>query len=628
MGGMVTMFAPDGTQGQIPQANVKAAIAAGAQPAAAVYAPDGTPGFVPANKLGDALHAGASTSKPAPLTDNPNGEGTYAMAGQNGTIQVPYSKVPGAMASGLQLSGDDNARYGKDAGWANNGVHKFVSALGNSLGLTGTPNTDIQDAKEHPILTALDLNGAYHAGQAAVQGVKRSAGEIGQAYQSAKAGNLGDAAMHTVAAVPVVGSAMADVATRPDVGNTGSYAGDVKSVVTNPAAMGTLVGASAQAAPIVAGAVDAAAAPDTAADVARSNPSPTPTPTPASPIEAAVNKNVAKIGIDAGTPATSPEEIAQAQENARNGLHQTLQDSATQAVKDAVPDATPTQPSSIRDVMGNAARAVYASAKDDYAALDQASGGRWQRFDDQIQNINDKIGDVTDDEDYDKWAQQLDKVEAARDKMVSDMVAEGKVDPAIADRATAAYKRSMALQEADKAVQMSTERVPSPDGSSMVNRINPDKLSPRLQKLNDIPINGGASRLEQALGADGAQGLVDSTDATRLAMQVPATDATGQAALSDLLKNNTTSNPGILNANATQVDWSGVLNDLDKMGDTAGQTFKGGDLQKVRNFVVKQVRAQKTGEFVKSVAKIGVKAGLYGGIPVSAYELYHNLTSQ
>lgn len=70
----VTIIAPDGTSGDVPSANVNAALAAGGKLGIHVYAPDGTAGYVPHDKLGDALKAGA-TYAPAQQSnpDQPKG---------------------------------------------------------------------------------------------------------------------------------------------------------------------------------------------------------------------------------------------------------------------------------------------------------------------------------------------------------------------------------------------------------------------------------------------------------------------------------------------------------------------------------------------------------------------------
>ena len=97
---------------------------------------------------------------------------------------------------------------------------------------------------------------AVEAGEDLYQGAKRSGGELMQAGKSLLHGNPAEAAVHGMNAVPIVGPAMVNAAEKPDVGGTGSYSGDLMSVLKSPSAMGTLVGGAAQAALTVAGAGD------------------------------------------------------------------------------------------------------------------------------------------------------------------------------------------------------------------------------------------------------------------------------------------------------------------------------------------------------------------------------------
>ena len=101
-----------------------------------------------------------------------------------------------------------------------------------------------QDAVAHPIAGALKstppvmlLSGLY--GQA-----KQTGSELMQAARSVKEGNPSAAIVHGVQAVPILGPALSKAA---DQYATGDYAGEA----------GTLVGSTAQAAPMVAGAADA-----------------------------------------------------------------------------------------------------------------------------------------------------------------------------------------------------------------------------------------------------------------------------------------------------------------------------------------------------------------------------------
>lgn len=124
----------------------------------------------------------------------------------------------------------------------------FWHSLGSQFGMTPeAAKAAAQDQKDHPIKSLLwdALGPAGIMAKGLYEQAKQSGGEIGQAYQSAKEGNPASAAVHAITAVPIIGPALAKGADQYAQGNT---AGE----------MGTLVGASAQAAPAILGAADAA----------------------------------------------------------------------------------------------------------------------------------------------------------------------------------------------------------------------------------------------------------------------------------------------------------------------------------------------------------------------------------
>jgi hypothetical protein len=327
------------------------------------------------------------------------------------------------------------------------------------------------------------------------------------------------------------------------------------------------------------------------------------------------------------TPTLSPEEMAMLRGkapvgNLAKGLATEAPAAAPAAAKPVVaptdaaaetplPPNTPAEPFSyehpktMRDVFGKAARTVLGQAKGSFQALDDASGGRWQRFNDQIENVQNKMDEVSgiDDEAYNNLEQKRAQLEANQAKMIESMKAAGQVDPAIADRAQALYRKGMALQDLNKAVQMSTERQAVP-GSTMLEKVNPTKLSLRLQKLNDTPLDGGASRLEQAVGKGGAQNLIMQTDWTNMVQSAPALPSTGKAALRELVRNNTRST-----TTGVKTDWNGVLKDLDGMGSERQlEAFKD-KLPVVRKGVQSRARMQKILPLVGKYMGLGTAFG-------------------
>lgn len=78
------MIAPDGSTGDIPTANVQAAISAGFKQATAMYSPDGKLGYIPNDRVNDAVNAGFK----------PQQQQTIQQSQQAPPVQVPLSQKP------------------------------------------------------------------------------------------------------------------------------------------------------------------------------------------------------------------------------------------------------------------------------------------------------------------------------------------------------------------------------------------------------------------------------------------------------------------------------------------------------------------------------------------------------
>jgi hypothetical protein len=92
--------------------------------------------------------------------------------------------------------------------------------------------------------SASDTNPIVQAVRGIVNNTKN---EGGQAIDMAKQGSYGAAASHALLAAPIVGGILQKAMDQTQ-GDTGSYGGNLKSLVANPGAMGTLVGSVAGAA--------------------------------------------------------------------------------------------------------------------------------------------------------------------------------------------------------------------------------------------------------------------------------------------------------------------------------------------------------------------------------------------
>jgi len=189
-----------------------------------------------------------------------------------------------------------------------------------------------------------------------------------------------------------------------------------------------------------------------------------------------------------------------AQEPATQKVAQTAQSAAKSASVEA-PSGNPV------NSFGEAGDSVIAKAKTQYKALDDATGGRFQRFQDRLDNIRDKLGELTGtEEDVQQEAKLLKaqkETEDAMNEAFEDARAKG-IDPTMIDQARAAYKQGNALKDLDAQVFRS-RIVESTDKTGQSNLVNPSKLLPRLQQMYK------SGRLSQAVGEDNAIDLLKQT---------------------------------------------------------------------------------------------------------------------
>jgi hypothetical protein len=306
-----------------------------------------------------------------------------------------------------------------------------------------------------------------------------------------------------------------------------------------------------------------------------------------SPIESATSKIAGKSGIAEGATAPTSEAV---QAPIQNGIRSVVSDFA----KEQGVGGSASSAKSIRSVVEDAADAVYGKSKQAYQTLDDASGGRWQRFDDSIKNISDKMDEVAgvDDEKFDELAAKKTGIETAQQKMIDQLVSDGKIDPKLADKAKADYKTSQALYDLDKQIKASTTgRAGIGNG---VETVNPKGLSTRLNKLYD------SGRLQQAVGDDRAAQLLTHADTAQTLSELPST---GQKALQELLAGSTKQGR-VFGTNTSFFD---ALGKFDQMAPEVRAAQFGKDAGTVRQFLKTQARNQ----FIKTVIKhaaVGVGA--------------------
>lgn len=146
-----------------------------------------------------------------------------------------------------------------DAGWKGaDQPEGFFHSLAAQFGMTPEQlQQQQQDRAAHPVIPTLKdiaggpalsiLQGLYEQGKTSIQ-------DIAKAVKDHAQGNNAQATVDATHAIPIMGPAIIKAAGQAPA-STGNYAHDLENVITNPGAMGTLVGASAQAAPLVEGGI-------------------------------------------------------------------------------------------------------------------------------------------------------------------------------------------------------------------------------------------------------------------------------------------------------------------------------------------------------------------------------------
>lgn len=150
----VPIFAPDGSLGDIPAANLAAAVKAGAKPGVHITSPDGSAGVIPADRTTDAVKAGA---KIVPIQDQPvkhegfwnalgsdlkgiaEGTGKTILAAGTGN---PAAFTDQALQTGATVS--DNMQHRRDEGRSL--AYRTIAPVGDALGVNTRGMEDAADA--------------------------------------------------------------------------------------------------------------------------------------------------------------------------------------------------------------------------------------------------------------------------------------------------------------------------------------------------------------------------------------------------------------------------------------------------------------------------------------------------
>jgi hypothetical protein len=177
---------------------------------------------------------------------------------------------------------------------------------------------------------------------------------------------------------------------------------------------------------------------------------------------------------------------------------------------------TPSPSASIRDVAGQVADAVLARSKSAYQTLDAATGGRFQRFEDALRNLNQRLREVAglDDENEEALLKRKSEIEQSQQDVFDQAKAAG-VDPELVDTARADWKQAQSLYDLDRQLKMSASGMrPELAGiESSPEILDPKKAFDRLNKL----YNSG--RLQQAVGPAESEQIIQHADAAFLQQQ-------------------------------------------------------------------------------------------------------------
>ena len=171
------------------------------------------------------------------------------------------------------------------------------------------------------------------------------------------------------------------------------------------------------------------------------------------------------------------------------------------------PTEGPAPSASMRTALQDVADDIESKGMKIYSQLDKASGGRFQRYTDSLDKIHDRLGNLVegvDDDEIERLEQKKNEIETSQAQMFDDLQGDG-VNSDLAKTANAHWRQAQALKDVQRAIGTSTK------GNSLFGEkeiVNPSQLVTKLEKLNARPNKGVPSRLEQAVGPEGADALM------------------------------------------------------------------------------------------------------------------------
>lgn len=211
---------------------------------------------------------------------------------------------------------------------------------------------------------------------------------------------------------------------------------------------------------------------------------------------------------DAVSGAAGKVKGALSQDSVQPSVHGAVREAVSTSAKEAGA-AGPSSPS-LAKVAEEGAENVLGVAKDKYKMLDEATGGRVQRFSDRLRNIKRQLNSLTGTEEDAVKETALLKAQSETEegmKAAFKEATEKGVDPSIEKEASANFKKSQALDDLDTQVKRATKGMRPDVGDAKAASGNPEIANPErlFERVNNLHRSG---RLQDALGDKGADTLL------------------------------------------------------------------------------------------------------------------------
>ena len=249
----------------------------------------------------------------------------------------------------------------------------------------------------------------------------------------------------------------------------------------------------------------------------------TPFPGVSGALEGFADETAANAPSMAAKAATAAEpgtvqKIIKGKKVAQAPAQESLKSAAKAGAKEG--GASTVQPASLRESLSGPIDSVESAAKQNYQAMDQATGGRFQPNLDKLTNVNNKLKAIagTDEAKEAELAASKTRLEWQQEQLFDEASAKG-VPKQVVETARGQFRQAQAMRDLESRVFKNTSVVAGNVEHGTPETINVNRAVTALQKLQDDTEFGGP-RLEQALGKQGAKQLLgDMYAAQRLGVQ-------------------------------------------------------------------------------------------------------------